>query len=111
MNYTKIIIPAIAVIIGIVIISTINFESENNEPIINEDSKNDINQNSDNEVNLFENELKSTDEIIQEKLDEIEKNKLENVYQPKDREWITSGPFQIDCSEYIFQLHFLHGHG
>ena len=101
MNYTKIIIPAIAVIIGIVIISTINFESENNEPIINEDSKNDINQNSDNEVNLFENELKSTDEIIQEKLDEIEKNKLENVYQPKDREWITSGPFQIDRSEYI----------
>ena len=38
---------------------------------------------------------------IQEKLDEIEKNNLENDYKPKDREWITSGPFQIDRSEYI----------
>ena len=38
---------------------------------------------------------------IQEKLDEIEKNNLENRYSPKEREWITSGPFQIDRSEYI----------
>ena len=38
---------------------------------------------------------------IQEKLDEIEKNNLENFFKPKDREWITSGPFQIDRSEYI----------
>ena len=38
---------------------------------------------------------------IQEKLHEIEKTNLENEYSPKDREWITSGPFQIDRSEYI----------
>ncbi len=38
---------------------------------------------------------------IQEKLDEIEKINLENQYTPKPREWITSGPFQIDRSEYI----------
>ena len=38
---------------------------------------------------------------IQEKLDEIEKANLENTYKPKDREWITSGPFQIDRTEYI----------
>jgi hypothetical protein len=38
---------------------------------------------------------------IQEKLDEIEKINLENEYSPKDREWITSGPFQIDRTEYI----------
>jgi hypothetical protein len=38
---------------------------------------------------------------IQEKLDEIKKKNLENQYTPKDREWITSGPFQIDRSEYI----------
>ena len=38
---------------------------------------------------------------IQEKLDEIEQVNLENEYSPKDREWITSGPFQIDRSEYI----------
>src|SRR3989344_6866542 len=37
---------------------------------------------------------------IQEKLDEIEKINLENEYSPKEREWITSGPFQIDRSQY-----------
>ena len=37
---------------------------------------------------------------IQDKLDEIEKDNLENEYSPKPREWITSGPFQIDRSEY-----------
>ena len=38
---------------------------------------------------------------IQAKIDEIEKISLENEYAPKEREWITSGPFQIDRSEYV----------
>jgi hypothetical protein len=38
---------------------------------------------------------------IQAKLDEVEKINLENEYSPKDREWITSGPFQLDRSEYV----------
>ena len=38
---------------------------------------------------------------VQKKLDEIEKINLENEYSPKPREWITSGPFQIDRSEYV----------
>ena len=38
---------------------------------------------------------------IQEKLDEIEQINLENEYSPKPREWITSGPFQIDRSQYV----------
>jgi len=38
---------------------------------------------------------------VQAKLDEIEKINLENEYSPKPREWITSGPFQIDRSEYV----------
>ena len=37
---------------------------------------------------------------IQLKLDEIENVNLENEYSPKEREWITSGPFQIDRSQY-----------
>ena len=37
---------------------------------------------------------------IQEKLDEVEKINLENEYSPKEREWQTSGPFQIDRSQY-----------
>ena len=53
---------------------------------------------------VFDKELKPNEEIIpeiQEKLDEIEKTNLENKYTQKPREWITSGPFQIDRSEYI----------
>jgi len=38
---------------------------------------------------------------VQKKLDEIEKINLENQYSPKPREWITSGPFQIDRSKYV----------
>ena len=52
----------------------------------------------------LDRELKPNEENsleVQEKLDEIEKINLENDYSPKDREWITSGPFQIDRSEYI----------
>ena len=52
----------------------------------------------------LDKELRPIEEIspeIQERLDEIEKQNLENEYKPKDREWITSGPFQIDRSEYI----------
>ena len=47
------------------------------------------------------NENNSSESEIQEKLEEIEKVKEENEYKPKPREWITSGPFQIDRSEYV----------
>ena len=49
-------------------------------------------------------ELQPNEKVIpevEEKLNEIEKINLENEYSPKDREWITSGPFQIDRSEYV----------
>ncbi len=52
----------------------------------------------------LDKELRPEDESIpeiQKKLNEIEKIKLENEYSPKPREWITSGPFQIDRSEYV----------
>ncbi len=56
------------------------------------------------EIDLFtsnkEMEPVETPEI-QEKINEIEKINLENKFSPKDREWLTSGPFQIDRSEYI----------
>lgn len=48
--------------------------------------------------NVTKNE--ETDEV-KNKLNEIEKTKSENEYKPKAREWITSGPFQIDRSEYV----------
>ena len=56
-----------------------------------------------NEVeDVLDKELVPDTEIseVQEKLDEVEKINLENEYSPKEREWITSGPFQIDRSKY-----------
>ncbi|MHA7734279.1 hypothetical protein [Nitrosopumilus sp. S6] len=85
---TKIIISIIVIVIGIIAITTITFEQS--ETIEVEDTLN--------------KELRPVEEItpeIQEKMDEIEKINLENEYTPKEREWITSGPFQIDRSEYV----------
>lgn len=50
----------------------------------------------------LDKEVKPETEIpeIQDKLDEIEKINLENEYSPKEREWQTSGPFQIDRRQY-----------
>jgi hypothetical protein len=85
----KIVIPVIAgIIIVIVGIGTMmNQESDKMEV---EDA--------------LDKELKPTEETtpeIQEKIDDIEKINLENEYSPKEREWIISGPFQIDRSEYV----------
>jgi len=80
-----VIIGIIAVSIGIITVS--NQESKIMEV---EDTLN-------KELNPDEKEILK----IQENLDEIERINLENEYSPKPREWITSGPFQIDRSEYV----------
>ena len=53
-----------------------------------------------NTIEINKNFNEENDEV-QKKLDEIKKDKSENEYNPKPREWITSGPFQIDRSEYV----------
>ena len=55
---------------------------------------------------IVEEEASSQYSVIEKKLKEIEKNKIkndqsENPYIPKEREWIKSGPFMIDRSEYL----------
>ena len=80
-----IVIGIIGVSVGIMVLS-----SQNSETMEVEDT--------------LDRELRPTEEItteVQQKLDEIEKNNLEHEYAPKEREWISSGPFQIDRSEYI----------
>ena len=87
MNKVVPIITAIAVIAVIAVI-TINFDESDVMEV--EDT--------------MDRELKPNEEVIpeiQDRLDEIEKTNQENEYSPKPREWITSGPFQIDRSEYI----------
>ena len=81
---SKIIIP-ISIIITIVIVV---FSLTQNE-IIEKQTSSQIKET---------NEISSMLEKI--KQDKIKNEKSENPYHPKEREWITSGPFQIDRSEY-----------
>jgi hypothetical protein len=91
---SKIAIPIVVGII-IVIIGIIAITNQENSTMEVEDA--------------LDKELQPTEEItpeIQERLDKIKKNvndleSLETNYDPsRVREWITSGPFQIDRSEY-----------
>ena len=75
----------IAIIVGVIAISMISVEQSNDMEV--EDTF-------DKEINP-----ENTPEVI-EKLDEIEKIADENQYEVLPREWQTSGPFQVDRSEY-----------
>ena len=89
MKNSKIVIP-ISVGVAIAIIGIIAINSQESNVMEVEDA--------------LDRELKPELEArpeIQEMLDDIEKINLENEYTPKPREWITSGPFQIDRSEYV----------
>ena len=52
-------------------------------------------------INL-ENKTSETP-ILDKKLNEIEKKANENYFKPAPRDWQTSGPFQIDRSEYLIR--------
>ncbi len=87
MNNAKVVIPIVIGVI-ILIVGIITIYQESGEVI---------------EIPV-ENELPPDYEImpeVQEKIEDIEKTNEENTYSPKPREWLTSGPFQIDRSEYI----------
>ena len=75
----------IAVIAGIIAISVVSMGDSDTIEV--EDTF-------DKEINPVE-----TPEI-EEKINEIEEIADENVYKPLPRDWQTSGPFQIDRSEY-----------
>jgi len=50
---------------------------------------------------VFDKEIQPVESpVVQEKLDKIEKISNQTEYTPLPREWITSGPFQVDRSEY-----------
>ena len=93
MKTSLIIIPVIIAIVTIIVISITSF---------NESEVTEI-------EDVINKELETNDELtleIEEKLNEIENiaNENENIetdYDPtREREWLTSGPFQIDRSEY-----------
>ena len=84
MNNLKIVIPVFVVITIIVII----FNFTQNEII---------------EEQIPELENPSEIEGLLDKIerDKIKNEKSDNPFIPKEREWITSGPFKIDRSEYL----------
>ena len=88
-NAGKVVIPIciVAIVIAVIVIMIPNEKSDSMEV-----------------ENVLNKEVMSDEDIlpeVQKKLDEIEKINLENEYNRKPREWITSGPFQIDRSKYV----------
>ena len=88
------IIISISIIITIIVISFSLAQIENNNEQTSQFEKNDeIN-------NMLENDE------INNMLEKIKEDKVKNdnsiqPYKPKDREWVTKGPFSIDRSEYV----------
>ena len=83
MNSLKIIIPIFVAITIVVII----FNLTQNEIV-------------DKQVPELKNPSEIEGFLDKIKSDRLENEKSENPYIPKEREWITSGPFKIDRSEY-----------
>jgi len=54
-----------------------------------------------NEVPSGPEKYDTGDEIIDNKLKEIAKQANSNDFEPAPREWITSGPFQVDRLQYV----------
>ena len=81
-------IAGIIIVISVIVLAVVLTHEQKSNIIEIEDS-----------VNKKINQTETPE--IQAKLDEIENKRLENNYTPKEREWLTSGPFQIDRSEYI----------
>ncbi len=84
MNNLKIIIPIFVVITIVVII----FNLTQNEIV-------------DEQVVEIENSSKIVELLDKIKNDKRENAKSDNPHLPKEREWIASGPFKIDRSEYL----------
>ena len=85
----KKIIIIVAIIVTIAIGSTIvSFSPTENEIDSNENSK-----------FSSTNEIDSMLQKIEE--DRVANEEGENRYEPKEREWISSGPFKLDRSEYV----------
>ena len=86
---TKILIIISAIVVSIVIIGAIvGFSVTENDEVYNSDSR-----------------FSETDEIgsmlKQIEDDRIKNEQSENPYVPPEREWISSGPFKLDRSEYV----------
>jgi len=97
----KIVIP-ISVIITIVIVvfSLTQIETIEKETDL-QDLENSIIETIEKETPPQFEETSKIDSMLQEiKEDKIKNDNSKNPYIPKERDWITSGPFKIDRSEY-----------
>ena len=84
MNSLKIVIPVFVVITIIIIIFNLTQNEVSEEQVPDLKNAPEINE--------------LLDKI---KMDKIKNDELENPFIPKEREWVTSGPFKIDRSEYL----------
>ena len=84
MNNLKIVIPIFAIITIVIVIFNL--------------TQNGI---SEEQVGELENSSEIQNMLNKIKKDKLDNDSSDNPYIPKEREWITSGPFKIDRSEYL----------
>jgi hypothetical protein len=84
MNSLKIVIPIVVVITITMIIFNL--------------TQNEI---SEEQIEEFENSSEIESILNKIKTDKLDNDNSDKPYIPKEREWITSGPFKIDRAEYI----------
>ena len=102
---------SVAIVAAIVVIAVVGVASSPPPEIVVHDENDDADRSdgasiSDNSMTSTDKKDGSIDPAIQQRLDEIKNKTKENEgmdtnYDPsRPREWITSGPFQIDRKEY-----------
>ena len=84
MNNLKIVIPIFAIITIVIVIFNL--------------TQNGI---SEEQVGELENSSEIQNMLNKIKKDKLDNDSSDNPYIPKEREWIQSGPFKIDRSEYV----------
>ena len=84
MNNLKIVIPVFVIITIVVVIFNL--------------TQNEI---SEEQVGELENSSEIQNMLNKIKKDKLDNDSSDNPYIPKEREWIQSGPFKIDRSEYV----------
>lgn len=99
-KYAAVAIGIAIVIVVIVLVSQITISPTGDTKILLDTNQTEINIVNEDRPETDPN-LPITEEDINKRLEEIKGNAENNMYTPQPREWITSGPFQIDRSKYV----------
>ncbi|MEX0862860.1 hypothetical protein [Nitrosopumilus sp.] len=89
----------VIIILGAYFINEYGISDISKEKEIQQENDISVENQQENDISV-ENQQENDISEVDKKLNDIEKKASENQFTPEPREWITSGPFQIDRSQY-----------